>query len=403
MTSSAKIAALFFLILTFSQDASFAGDLTYKHCPLNQKLTSQGRGQFATSWWSHYPIRGNSFKRSLSLKRNNDSQILPRLVTSCPSVHPLIESRSKRITSKNILHDRNRVQRTIAERFASALHHSKECVCNSLLSTAQFIGRRADCLGNRMIKYNDSLRREQGVPRLLGYLISGVGHSLKTVLGSNTLLNTYCVVDFYAKSSIGPLLTAIASHRFTFSSMNDWKNQSPGSRKIIKKHYSTWGVSNSPLFGGYNPGFGGWNGSLYFPFIGSFGCGLFVGGPYAGFFLSTPWFSVGDYTTEDKSTPSTPIKKRSAPGGYASVSIPLPIPSICGVSFGTRLLIYSPALTALVRPLKCSTWRLHDAYVFSRHKIRDLLNLRKTTSKNTHMAPPCFGKALFTGHLPIKH
>lgn len=124
----------------------------------------------------------------------------------------------------------------------------------------------------------------------------------------------------------------------------------------LRRLYLSGGVSNSLVFAGYNPLFGGFNASYSAPVGLGLGAGLFAGGPYTGFFVDTPTpLSLGGWV-QDRGPPA---KGQAPPDPFAAVTLTVPGLSHLGVAVGARLWIFSPALAPLVRPLKRPAWWLH--------------------------------------------
>jgi hypothetical protein len=123
-----------------------------------------------------------------------------------------------------------------------------------------------------------------------------------------------------------------------------------------RRLFLAYGVSNSLMFVGHNPLFGGWNGSYSVPVGQGLGAGLFAGGPYTGFFVDTPFLlSLGGWVQE-----RDPPRGRAPPEPFAAVTLTVPGLSRAGIAVGARIWIFSPALQPLVRPLRRPAWWLHN-------------------------------------------
>jgi hypothetical protein len=123
-----------------------------------------------------------------------------------------------------------------------------------------------------------------------------------------------------------------------------------------RRVYLAGGVSDSVLFGGYNPLFGGWNFSHGIPLGQGLGAGLFAGGPYTGFFVDTPTpLSFGGWVME-----RGPPHGQTAPEPFAAITLSVPGLSHLGLSLGVRLWIFTPVLGPIVRPLQRPAWWVHN-------------------------------------------
>jgi hypothetical protein len=122
-----------------------------------------------------------------------------------------------------------------------------------------------------------------------------------------------------------------------------------------RRLFFAYGVSNSLMFVGHNPLFGGWNGSYSAPVGQGLGAGLFAGGPYTGFFVDTPFLvSLGGWVQE-----RDPPRGRAPPEPFAAVTLTVPGLSYAGIALGARIWIFSPVLRPMVRPLRRPAWWLH--------------------------------------------